>query len=290
MVYAFKAVCSGVIVLAVCGIAVAQEEKQEDPAKRKTEQEIVITAGMLKEDLPVGPYKQPQWTMHRPSPATRVYIQTLPETVEFEQWAEIRVPKDSSKNTETRLREEIAFGLDNHLQLDLYFDTVHVRDGTDSTYDLRDISAEIRWALADWDEIPGNPTLYFEYLMFNDGPDKIEPKLLLGGTLAPRWHWGLNLVHERELAGENDRDVEYAATAFATYTVIDQKLSVGPAVSAAYETEWEGGEAERTREVLIGPTIQFRPVKKAHLDLEPLFGVTGESKQLKMFIVFGWDF
>ena len=23
-------------------------------------------------------------------------------------------------------------------------------------------------------------------------PDKIEPKLLVGGEIAPRWHWGLN--------------------------------------------------------------------------------------------------
>ena len=35
---------------------------------------------------------------------------------------------------------------------------------------------------------------------------------------------------------------------------------------------------------------KWRPLSKAHFDIEPLFGVTNESKRLKMLIVFGWNF
>ena len=57
-----------------------------------------------------------------------------------------------------------------------------------------------RWALADWEKIWGNPTLYFEYITLEDRPDKIEPKLLFGGEAAEGWHWAANLVAEVELA------------------------------------------------------------------------------------------
>lgn len=39
-----------------------------------------------------------------------------------------------------------------------------------------------------------------------------------------------------------------------------------------------------------GPSLQFRPVPKAHIDLEPLWGLAGKSKRAKVFTVFGWDF
>lgn len=44
-----------------------------------------------------------------------------------------------------------------------------------------------------------NPTLDAEYKIANHGPNVFEGKLLLGEQLAPRLHWGANLVYEREL-------------------------------------------------------------------------------------------
>src|SRR5256885_10940552 len=43
--------------------------------------------------------------------------------------------------------------------------------------------------------------------------------------LAPRLHWGANLVYERVLGGA--RDAEYALTAGLSYTLEDQRFSVG---------------------------------------------------------------
>lgn len=263
---------------------------QQDTVTLFPQREVVVSAGRPKEEQPVGPYKQPEWTTHRRFPSTRVYVQSMPGEVSFEQWMEVRVPRSSSGKTVTRMRSEFAFGLSDRIQLDLYLNTQHVRDGVNSVYEFRGWSGEVRWAFADWNVIPGNPTIYFEYLLFDGAPDKIEPKLLLGGELTSRWHWGLNLIHERELASDLDRDEEFALNAAVSYTVADQKFSFGPAINLVTELEREAGASERVSEFLIGPSIQWRPIKKAHIDFEPLFGVTDESKKLRMFIVFGWDF
>lgn len=278
-----------------------QRAPEQDPTqpRRKMverEQEVVIKAQVYSEEDRVGPYKQPEWTQHRRWPTTRVYLQQPPGGVEFEQWLEIRVPKQGGKNNEVRLRHELEFGLGSRLQLDLYAHTLWTRhrsgdDSADNSLEWRGWSAELRWALADWDEIFGNPTIYFEYILFNGAEETIEPKLLLGGEIAPGWHWGTNLVYERELAGFRDRTEEYKITAGISRTLIDKYLSIGAAAETAYVVERDGStRADRAREVHIGPSLQFRPIPKAHLDLEPLWGVTGESKRLKMFIVFGWDF
>lgn len=127
------------------------------------------------------------------------------------------MPKKGGKANEARLREEFESGLGHRLQLDLYAHTAYKeRRATDpssaNSLDWRGWSAEIRYALADWGEIIGNPTLYFEYILFNGAEPAIGPKLLLGGEIASGWHWGTNIVYERELAGERDRTQEYKVT------------------------------------------------------------------------------
>ena len=324
---------TGVMLLALSATAVAQEEisvpptwveplplprslaepEQQAPPvgpgsrdqgdRQAARETVVVQAGPIKEEDLVGPYKQPEWTQHRRFPTTRVYVQQPTGAVEFEQWFEIRIPKNHHPNNENeiRIREELEFGLGHRFQLDLYLIQVWngLNDKTVNSLDWRAISAELRYALADWDVIPGNPTLYFEYLVFNNDENTVEPKLLFGGQLASHWHWGLNLVYERELGLHSFRTEEFKISAGLSYSLVDTLLSAGVAIESSYEAEfdsgaahvrWDGTGGDRTREVLIGPSLQFRPIPRAHIDIEPLFGVTGESKRAKIFIVFGWDF
>lgn len=276
----------------------ADKKPGQDPGLRMTEREqvVVVKGQIYSEEDRVGPYKQPEWTQHRRWPVTRVYVQQPPGAVEFEQWLEVRIPKDGGKSNETRLKQEFEFGLGNRLQLDLYAISVYKQRqntaGPDTnTFEWRGWSAEIRYALADYDEIFGNPTIYFEYILLNEDGDTIEPKLLLGGEVAPGWHWGVNLVYERELQGLKDRTEEFKVTIGFSHTIIDKYLSIGIGGETAYEIEHaDSSQGERSREIHLGPSIQFRPVPRAHLDIEPMWGLTGESKRLKMFLVFGWDF
>jgi hypothetical protein len=254
---------------------------------------VEVRPGALKEEAPVGEYDQPLWTTFRRFPSTRVYLQTPPGGVQFEQWVQLRNPKDG--NAETRLAQELEFGLGHRMQLDLYLNELHVRDGVNSTYEFSGTSFELRYALADWDRIWGNPTIYLEYL-FNDqnhdGADGIEPKLLFGGEITTGWHWGANFAHERTFAGHNDSIAETSFFGSVSRTIVDQAFSLGVSTEVTYESSGAGVGQPRNHEFswLAGPSLQFLPHPRASIDIEPLWGLTSDSLKTKIYIIFSWHF
>lgn len=292
----------------------------EDPSvqdkDKKQEPTVVVTGGKLQDELPVGPYRRPMWTLHRASPTTRIYLQVDPGEVEFEHWMDIRLRKKrSDPDDRIRMSEEFEFGLGYRLQLDLYLNTIFTRAGEASTIAIRSWAAELRYALADWGVIWGNPTLYLEYIQWNAGQGDAhadaasaswEVKLLLGDELGNGWRWGANFVYE---ATFNNSVREHAVTYSLLKTIVDTLLSGGVTVRYVYTSEIEDNILPKTRssELYVGPTIQLllaphqaemesegKKVKvtrnKAHLDIEPLFGLTGDSNRAQILIVFGWDF
>ena len=127
--------------------------------------------------------------------------------------------------------------------------------------------------------------------MFNDGEaDKIEPKLLFGGEICPGWHWGTNLIHERSLAPHDSRTEEWATSVSASRVIIDNGFSAGATTTVGYESEPGTPNREYTFEWMLGPSLQFIPHPRASIDIEPLFGLTSESKRMKLFVVFSWHF
>lgn len=239
--------------------------------------------GQLQEEVPAGAWGQPEWVQSRRFATTRVHIQRSPGEVSLEQWWRGRVNDGKWSH---RFQEEIEFGLPGRIQIDLYQDwTVE-----DNKADYLDVAAEIRWGLADWGVIPLNPALYLEYKWTDDdrGGDVIEPKLLLGDELWPGVHYGLNFVYERELSGDEQAE-EWQITQGISWTVIDQKLSLGAEMKYVNETTKESrGDPEH--KVLLGPSIQWRPTHNTHLDVVALAGLTEESPDLEAWIVFGVDF
>jgi hypothetical protein len=273
-----------------------REDLQAHPQDVFQVKTVEVKAGELKEEQPVGEYNQPLWSTFRRFPSTRVYLQTPPGGAQFEQWIQLRNPKDNS-NAETRLSQELEFGLGHRLQLDLYMNELHVRDGVNSTYDWSGFAMELRYALADWDEIWGNPTLYLEYL-FNDqnhdGADGIEPKLLFGGEITTGWHWGVNFAHERTFAGENDRLEESSFFASISKTIVDSAFSFGASSELTYESSPNSDPTGTSRvhdtSVYLGPSLQFIPHPRAAISFEPMWGLTGESLKSKTYIIFTWHF
>lgn len=296
------------------------ESEDQDKDKKKVDQDIIIDADKLKDEQPVGPYRRPMWTLHRVSPTTRIYLQVDPGEVEFEQWLDIRFSKARGKKQEDHIRmsEEFEFGLGGRFQLDLYYNTKWVRNnGQNATLTDRGWAAELRYALADWGVIPGNPTLYLEYILWNNNPNdgtpgdeapaSIEPKLLLGGEISRGWHWGANFFYERTF---NNSVREHGVTASLLHTVVDSLFTVGFTAKFVYESDNIGSDqagTERSHELYIGPSFQIRLVSqetemevngvktkvtraKGHLDLEPIFGCTGDSSRVQVLLVFGWDF
>lgn len=237
----------------------------------------------------VGPYNQPVWTTQRPFSSVRTYV-LPPGQMQFEQWYRPRWYRDGSR--EDRVLEEIAMGLPYRFQLDVY-ERWHIINDDQVTNVARQegVQVEVRWAFADWDVIPLNPTLYAEWIQRgnrDDEPDKYELKLLLaeefcGGKLF----WAGNFILEQEVGGEKETELGYSQ-AFAT-TIIDRKLMGG--VEMWYRAQCvHGDRGHWNNEFLIGPSIQWRPTNCTFLNFVTFFGCTKGSPDVEAYIVFGIQF
>jgi hypothetical protein len=258
--------------------------------------ETTVTAPRpLREEDPIGEYRQPRWTATRRFPTTRIYV--IPEgTVQIEYWNEHKINLEDTDEVRVRSMYETEIGLGHRLQLDFYLETQQ-EGGWNAPIALSKEKIELRYALAPWGAIPGNPTFYIEYVRQSSGSPVGEAKLLLGGEIAQGWHWGSNLVFERELMGEAKAQ-EYALTLAVARTVVDERLSLG------LEVKGETADEENYRftfdkwEVLAGPSLQWRPVLPAHVDLVALFGTETEKEGGKTertplaqpMLVVGWEF
>jgi hypothetical protein len=210
-----------------------------------------------------------------------VYLQYPPYEIGAEQWWRMTVTR--AGETKHRFQEEVGMGLPHRFQVDAY-ENWTVADGVARQ---ENIALEVRYALADWGRIPMNPTLYVEYKFAAAGADALEAKLLLGDEIGCGWRYGVNAVYEQELGGA--RTTEMALAGALGWTVLDQKLSVGSEVKYVSVTEAETrGTPEE--EMLLGPSLQWRPTASTHLDVVPLFGLTEASPSFMSYVTFGVDF
>jgi hypothetical protein len=246
--------------------------------------EVFGKAPLVEEDR-IGSYAQPRWTTHRRFGETRVYV--IPEGMsDFEFWLIPKVRKNGEPSS-FAAQYEVEFGLPGRVQIDLYAVSNKTGQTGEMTFDEQ--KYEVRWALADWGKIFGNPTLYAEWKAISGAPDHIEAKLLLGGQVTSGWHWGTNFVYEHEIAGAKENGLEW--TTGLSYSAVDSKVGLGVESQLAVISEVDKGRREHTgTEFMIGPSLQFRPSPRAHLDIAPLFGTTKDSVRMKMFVVFGWEF
>jgi hypothetical protein len=236
-----------------------------------------------REEQNVGPYGQPRWTTARRFPSTRVYV-VPPGKAEFEFWVRPTWKRDGT--VEMRSLWEMEFGLPHRLQLDLYLRTDQLLDpgGAPAEHGQQ---IEVRWALADWGRLWGNPTFYLEWVNLYDSPDKIEPKLLLGGQLAEGWQAGLNLVAELEMGGE--REYEYEVTAGLAHPLIDGRLSLGAETRCAV-ADAAADRGAFTENIRVGPSLQLRLLPRFTVNVAPLVGLTHDSDRAQLLVNTAWEF
>lgn len=236
----------------------------------------------LREERLVGENQQPEWTTRRRFATVRSYV-LPPWQFEFEQWWSGFYPRVG--RGQHLFQEEISIGLPYRFQVDVYENHEITSEGT---WRHQGVATEMRYAFAEWGKIPLNPTVYLEW-KFNDNeiPDAGEIKLLFTEELAPRWHWGMNVFYEQEMSGI--REIEWGVSNAFSYSLIDEKLAVGVEMQFNHVTEHDA-RGTPTLELLMGPSIQWRPTPRTHLDLVPLMGVTQESPCVWAWVVFGIDF
>jgi hypothetical protein len=265
---------------------VPPQPQEEQPRLRTWEMPAVQVVGeappALREEELIGPYRQPRWTAHRRFATVRTYV--IPEgEIDVEYWARI----DEPQHGETRVRNlyEIEFGLPHRFQLDLY-----LRAQNEGDWEPLDMSGQMiegRYAFADWGKLWGNPAAYLEWINNYSEPDAWEAKLLLADQLAPSWHWSTNLSLEQQTTGSNEREMQI--TYGLSKTLVDEVFSVGGEVKAQRVTA-EGDHGDHNDEFFVGPSFQWRPSHRTHIDFAPLVGVGGESPNAQIFFIFGYEF
>ena len=231
------------------------------------------------EEALVGDNQQPDWTTHRRFSTTRVYVQP-PWQIETELSWDAKYERGDAPAH--KLTQEIELGLPYRLQVD--YEAVEKLGPEDDRYDSSSI--ELRWAIAEWGRIPLNPTVKAEWKINNAEADAYEVSLSVGDELAPRWHWGGELFYEQQVG--DDREREYAGSLALSYTLIDEKLGVG--FESKFTDEGDKDQHNPEWSIIIGPSLQWRPTSRTHLDVAPLFGVTGRSRHVETFVFFGIDF
>jgi len=242
---------------------------------------VEVKGQRVSEEEPVGPNGQPDWTTQRRFARSRVYV-LAPGQIEGEAW--YRGKYDARETGDQLYQGEIGIGLPYRFQFDYY------QNFTDAPgAGVQDIGPQIegRWAFADWGKMWGNPTAYLEYRWDDTGADKYEAKLLLGDTLAPRWHGAANLILEQQTSG--DRETELGVSTALSYSVIDGTLGVGAEFTVS-RISGAGFRDDPAMEVALGPSIQWRFTSRAHLDVVPMFGLNKDTHDVDLFVVIGYDF
>ena len=180
----------------------------------------------------------------------------------------------------------------------------------------RSVSLEARWALADWNKIPLNPTLFAEY-KFGVGtirheevqppmgaggegeeeeeggppkvPDAYEVRLLLAQDFGEHVEWAMNWFFEKENTGDRGREWGFSQAAMTPILLPNERLKIG------IEMEYKNTTVKDTRgdplhSFTIGPTLAWKPTAQTRLDISPLFGCTHDSPVADVFVAFSWLF
>jgi hypothetical protein len=175
-------------------------------------------------------------------------------------------------------------------------------------------SIEARYALADWNKIPLNPTIFAEY-KFGTGPirreeakspgeeggeeeeeggppekpDAYEFRLLLAQDFGERFEWALNWFFEQEIQGDRGREWGFAQSAVMPIFLPNERLKVG------VEMQYKNFTMKTTRDepehsFVVGPTVAWKPSPSTRIDVSPLIGCTEDSPRVQVFAIFSWLF
>ena len=175
----------------------------------------------------------------------------------------------------------------------------------------RSFSVEGRYAFADWDVIPLNPTIFAEYkfgighILHDEGPpeplgkgeaqafldeqnplpDAVEVRLLLSEQFFHRIDWALNGFVEQETSGDRGREYGFAQSALTDVLLPYGRLKVGVEMQLTGFTD-AGIRGDPSWRYIIGPTIAWKPSRNTRFDVSGLFGATHDAPDASVFAVF----
>ena len=229
---------------------------------------------------------QPEWLAARPFGESDVYV--LPRGVSVF-GAGLRSVGPASGATATESAYRADFGLPARFQIGVH--ATGRAEGHDGAIGNIDAQAlEMRWAFAEWGRVWGNPAVEIGWTEASRGADVATVKLLVAGGRATGWRWSSNVSWAQQAGAE--REVERAVTAGAAYAP-GRVVSIGVEARVALTDRLVSGGGARTamsHELLAGPSLQLRPVRRLFIDFAPLFGATSDSSRSRTTLLAGWQF
>ena len=295
---------SRVVVPSVCCVYLAfLAVNHSSHAQTATAEHITITG----EEIPSAYGAPGGFSQSRFSPITNAYV--LPPGAIY---ASLIYENDvvHFRNPDHTFTEEVEIGLPYRIN-------IAVENGVEAFGgDVQDatFSLEARYALADWNKIPLNPTFFAEYkfglgnILHDEGaptpahkfglggfdksmeiPDAYELRLLLAEDFLERVEWAFNLFFEQEIGGDRGREWGFAQSVVTPFLLAHEELKGG------FEFQFRSFSDKTSRgtpynSFVIGPTAAWKPSRNTRLDISPLFGVNHKSPEVQFFAVFSYLF
>jgi len=155
----------------------------------------------------------------------------------------------------------------------------------------RSFTLEARYALANWNKLPLNPTISAEYRfgLSNGFEDSAELALLISHDFPHLIEWAMNIFVDREFGGRQSTSAGFAQSVEVPLLLPEEKLEAG--IEMQYQSGGEriGGRAS-TKGLAIGPTLAWRPTKNIRFDVSPLIGCSDHTPAVQVFAVFAFSF
>jgi hypothetical protein len=184
-------------------------------------------------------------------------------------------------------RQEIEVGLPARFTVGIQNQVEHFAGDTFE----RSFTLEARYALANWNKLPLNPTISVEYRFGLDNAvkDSGEFALLISHDFPHLVEWAMNIFVDHEFGRGGSTNAGFAQSAEVPVLLPEEKLEVG--LEMQYRSGGETIEPERIiKGLVIGPTLAWRPTKNVRFDLSPLFGCSDHTPALQVFAVFSLSF
>ena len=273
-----------------CGVALyAQEE---------TQQRVVVSAESEEAEhdqfTELGEYAQPAWAeCSRFSSTTSVYVLSPYEMFVGTIWEAIFRRHGKALHD---LTQEVDFGLPHRFEVGLENELGLVGSDAHET----SVTAEARYAFANWNAIPLNPAISAEYIfgvgksVKDTGSDKdlrrqpnaVAVRLLLGQNFGDHFGYGLNVGLQQDVSRDSGREFEINQS--VAYGAMKGKLEFGAEMRYVHNTP-QRNPVDRD-ELVTGPTIGWKPTRQLRISLAPLFGCTGDSPRVESFVLVSYEF
>lgn len=235
----------------------------------------------------MGEYAQPAWAERsRLSSTTSVYVLSPYEMFVANIWEGdfLRHGKsahDFVQEIDVGLLHRFELGLEN--ELGLIGSDAHE---TAATF-------EARYAFANWKAIPLNPAISLEYIFgasksvktLRRQPNALAVRLLLGQNFGDHLGYGLNFALQQDVSHDSGR--EFAITQAITYGTMKGKLELG--AESRYTHMTGRARVDEQDELVIGPSIGWKPTRQIRVGLSPLFGCTDDSPRLSLFLLVSYE-